>query len=812
MEKIIGKIMTEKSMGYGIAMPDLLQRSDMLNFLPVAAYACNMDGFIKGYNEEAVKLWGRAPEMGERYNGAYKLYDANGDLLPHDQAPAAACLKDGIPRKDLETIIERPDHSRIHVCANVAPLRDENGVQVGMINCLYDITAQKSAEKELKGKTVELQDYVDNANIGLHWVDKDGIIKWANKAEMDMLGYTREEYIGHHIAEFHVSQDKIGDILMRLGDNQTLVQYESELRAKDGSTRTVHISSSVFREQNKFIHTRCFTIDVTQQKKLHRALAESELRYRQLIEVLDTPMYTTDAEGKITMYNKAAADLWGREPVIGKDLWFDSFKIINPDGSELPLDSCPMALCLKEQRPVYGGQILVVRPDGSLRNVAPYPQPIFDDSGKIAGAINMLVDITDLKAKENALRESEEKYRVLVSTLELKVAEKIKELKKSEDRYHKMIEEVEDYAIILLDRDGIIVNWNKGAEKIKGYKEEEIIGKSFQEFYLAEDRQNGLPLRLISEAQISGKAVHEGWRRRKDGTKFWGSVLLTALHDDQHNVIGFSKVTRDLTERKLAEDSTREHLAMLEFQNKELEQFVYAASHDLKEPLRKIRLYNSFVADNPSNVLDATSATYLERSVKATERMKRLIEDLLTYSKATANIEAYEELDLDQLMDELVSFHKVETEQKKISFEIDHLPVVRAIHFQIKQLFSNLIDNAIKYRHPDRDAHIAIKTQLVKGNMLTSLKADAEKQYYKISVTDNGIGFDAQYADRIFEIFQRLATAKGVSGSGIGLAICTKIVQNHNGFITADGTLGKGASFNVYLPGPMVKREAPPSF
>src|SRR5580704_355085 len=122
------------------------------------------------------------------------------------------------------------------------------------------------------------------------------------------------------------------------------------------------------------------------------------------------------------------------------------------------------------------------------------------------------------------------------------------ELRKSEERYHKMIEEVEDYAILMLNREGIVQNWNKGAEKIKGYKESEIVGKSFRLFYLPEDREKKLPEKLIEEAVRNGKAIHEGWRMRKDGSKFWGSIVITALHDEERNVIGFSKVTRDLTE------------------------------------------------------------------------------------------------------------------------------------------------------------------------------------------------------------------------------------------------------------------------
>ncbi|HYK56721.1 MAG TPA: PAS domain S-box protein, partial [Flavisolibacter sp.] len=342
----------------------------------------------------------------------------------------------------------------------------------------------------LKRKTTELQDYVDNAAIGLHWVDAEGIIIWANRAELNMLGYAEEEYIGHHISEFHVQPEVIADILHRLNCNETLEQYESVMRCRDGGTKTVLITSNVLWEEGKFVHTRCFMVDVTERKKLFNALQESEDRLRQIIRNLPVAIYTCNKEGYITLYNEAAAELWGRTPDIGKDLWCGSWKITKPDGAPLPLDSCPMAVCLKEGRPVYGEEILVSRPDGQVRNVLPHPQPLFDTSGEITGAVNMLLDVTEAKKTENALLENEERFRQLALTLEKTVEEKTldlsrknEELKKSEERYHKMVEEVEDYAIILLNVNGIIQNWNKGAEKIKGYKESEIVGKSFRLFY-----------------------------------------------------------------------------------------------------------------------------------------------------------------------------------------------------------------------------------------------------------------------------------------------------------------------------------------
>jgi len=782
------------------SLPELMQISQTLDLLPMGAFLCNRDGFIVAYNGEAARLWKRHPvtgNQGEQFDGAYKLYESNGAHLPHEETPTAWCLRDGLPRKDIEVLVQRSDDSCIHIRENVAPIKDENGSQVGVISCFYDITAQRNTEKQLQRTTMELRDYVENGNVGLHWVDANGIIKWANKAELQMLGYEEDEYIGHHIKEFHANAEIIGDILRRLGNNETLDQYESQLICKDRRLKTVHISSSVFREDNKFFHTRCFTIDVTEQKKLDQALKESEARYRQLVQTLDVPLYMTDDEGRITLYNKAAVDLWGRTPDIGKDYWCGSFKILKPDGSPLHLDDCPMATCLKQQRPIYGEEILVVRADGSYRHVAPHPQPVFDGAGRMTGAINMLQDITNVKSKEKALRDSEEKYRLLANSLEKKVAEKVAELKKTEDRYHRMIEDVEDYSIILLAKNGVIQNWNKGAEKITGYKEEDIVGRSFEEFYLAEDRENGLPLSLLAEALEKGKVLHEGWRKRADNTRFWGSTVLTTLHDDEGNPLGFSKVTRDLTERKAAEDKMKEYLTQLQFQNQELEQFVYAASHDLKEPLRKIHMYDTFISENPSNVLDPRSAEFLRRSINAAVGMKNLIEDLLTYSKATAKVESYEQVPLNKIVEEIIAFQKDELELKRVNINVGNLPTITGVSFQIKQLFTNLIDNGIKYKHPERDPVITINCETITGN---GVSFERQEPFYKISVTDNGIGFDPQYATKIFDIFQRLDAGTNVKGSGIGLSICKKIVQNHNGLILAEGRPGEEASFIIYLP------------
>ena len=266
-----------------------LRESSILDLLPVAVYVCDASGVIINYNRKAAQLWGRNPiknDKNERFCGALRLYLPDGKSLPHNESPVALCISDGLPRENVEVIIERPDVSRIITRMNVVPIKDEQGTILGAINCFNDITEEKQTQSQLDRQTKQLQDYVDNAAIGLHWVDANGIIKWANNAELKMLGYTEEEYIGQHISKFHVRQEKIDDILTRLSCNETLNQYESELRCKDGSVKTVHISSNVFREAEKFIHTRCFTTDVTEEKKLFLELKKSQGMYKNLFNIL----------------------------------------------------------------------------------------------------------------------------------------------------------------------------------------------------------------------------------------------------------------------------------------------------------------------------------------------------------------------------------------------------------------------------------------------------------------------------------------------------------------------------------------------
>lgn len=367
-----------------------------------------------------------------------------------------------------------------------------------------------------------------------------------------------------------------------------------------------------------------------------------------------------------------------------------------------------------------------------------------------------------------------------------------------EQQYHLMVGEVEDYAILMLDRHGVIRNWNKGAEKIKGYKEQEIVGHHFSIFYTPEDREAGLPGQLIQRAETEGKAVHEGWRVRKDGTTFWGSILITALHDPKGNVVGFSKVTRDLTQRKQAEDKLLQYAHQLEVQNRELQQFAYAAAHDMKEPLRKIQLYYSAIEDNSGETLPPDlQRAYMARSAEAARRMQQLIDDLLTYTQVAGSDHPLAPVDLNQAVEEACAFHRNTIEHIGATVEFSGLPTVKAIPVQMRQLFGNLLGNSLKYRAADRPVCVSITASRVRVPGMAN--AYGSERFYKIDVRDNGIGFTSEQAQRVFDLFYRLHARNQFSGTGIGLTICRRIMENNRGFIRATGDPGKGATFELYF-------------
>ena len=268
-----------------------------------------------------------------------------------------------------------------------------------------------------------------------------------------------------------------------------------------------------------------------------------------LLKALPVPIYVTDAQGRILFFNAAAQSFAGREPQLG-EMWCVTWRLFRTDGTPLPHDQCPMSIALREGQAIRGMEAIAERPDGSRVPFMPYPTPLFDESGQLIGAINMLIDLSEQKRSDAVLVPS-------LSTHEprgrgQRAEATMSTLNRTERDFQLLVRSVTDYAIFMLDAKGYVTSWNIGAEKIKGYREEEIIGQHFSCFYTSEDQAVRLPQLALDKAAREGRYESEGWRVRKDGSRFWANVVIDPVWD-KDQLIGYAKVTRDITTRRAAE-------------------------------------------------------------------------------------------------------------------------------------------------------------------------------------------------------------------------------------------------------------------
>ncbi len=353
-------------------------------------------------------------------------------------------------------------------------------------------------------------------------------------------------------------------------------------------------------------------------------------------------------------------------------------------------------------------------------------------------------------------------------------------------RLLQMMEEVEDYAILLLDQSGNIESWNKGAQRIKGYSAEEVIGKNFRIFYSAADCLMDTPGEILREAAAKGTINREGWRVKKDQSMFWGSVTMTAIHDEQGATIGFAKITRDLTQQRLAEKTIRQHAQQIERKNKELEQFVYIASHDLQEPLLNLTNFVELLQYEYGPLFDETAGMYFDVITQGASRMRNLIRCLLDYSRLGQQIEL-KEVDCQALLESIQSDLSVSIKNAQATIHVEPLPTLVGYETELNQLFQNLLSNALKFRKPGIAPQIQVR-------------AERQATSWCFRISDNGIGIAPEFKEKIFLIFQRLHEREAYEGNGIGLAHCKKIVEMHGGDISVESEPGRGSTFLITLP------------
>jgi len=349
-----------------------------------------------------------------------------------------------------------------------------------------------------------------------------------------------------------------------------------------------------------------------------------------------------------------------------------------------------------------------------------------------------------------------------------------------------------DDAIISTDLSGNIITWNRGAEILFGYSAKEINGKPISRI---------VPPHLFSEEPDIMKQIKTGKhlehfeteRMKKDGSIISISLTVSPITDADGNIIGASKISRDITERKKSiakinalNLSLEKRATELSESNEELERFAFVASHDLQEPLRMVTSFLQLLQKRYTKQLDEAADQYIHFAVDGAERMKKLIQDLLEYSRVGANKENYTKVDLNVVLKDVTDLFADKINSSGAQIEIAQLPVVSGRKVQLTQLFQNLLSNAIKYRSREIPE--------------IEIGCEDKKRFWEFFVRDNGIGIDPKFSEKIFVIFQRLHSKSEYEGTGIGLSICKKIVDCHGGRMWVESEPGKGSTFRFLFP------------
>ncbi len=667
--------------------------------------------------------------------------------------------------------------------------------------------------------------------------------------------------------------------------------------------------------------------DITEKKRAQEILNKSSEHLQQLVKELPAGVYSCDPQGRINFYNNAAAKLWGREPEIGKEQWCGSWKIFKPDGSPVPLESCPMAIAIKEGRAIKGEELIIERFDGGRSNVLVYPQPEFSLSGELTGAINMVFDITDQVKAIKLIEESEKRYRNLIysstsmicilkgegliieiandailetwdkgkdvigkSLLEVlpeiieqgfgdilynvyttgkpyhayempvhlrrhgkmelsyytfvyeplrnisgeiegltiianevtPQAELNKKIKESEQTFRQLAELMPE-KVSTADAAGNITYYNESWLNYTGYSFEELRDRGWEKIIHPDDVEE-LTKRWTHSIATGDDFEMEIRLLQKNGDYNWHLSRSSALKDDNGKIIKWIAATTEIhlqKEQRLelakavvqrtgelsaANEELLQKNEELVKMNKELESFNYISSHDLQEPLRKIRTFANRILGRELILLSDKGKNDFSRIQDAASRMQTLIEDLLAYSRTNITERQFENTNLNEIVEESKKELAVTIEEKKAVIETSNLVNIFTNPSQFLQLMNNLIGNSLKFSKPDVPPHIIIKSMIAPGSLFQNEDAELmgrlspQKEYCRISISDNGIGFDPRYKEQIFEVFQRLYGKDEYPGTGIGLAIVKKIVENHSGIVKATSEFGKGATFDIYIP------------
>jgi len=499
------------------------------------------------------------------------------------------------------------------------------------------------------------------------------------------------------------------------------------------------------------------------QSSHYRALYESETalrasqeQYGITLRSIGDAVIATDPRGRVKLLNPVAEDLtgWGQDEALGRPLT-EIFRLAQEE-THRPVED-PVSRVIREGVSVrLANHTVLIARDGTERAIADSAAPIRTDDGHLVGVVLVFHDQTEQRAARKAI-----------------------------DHLAAIVESSDD-AIISTTPDGTIVTWNRGAEKIYGYATQDAIGHNVAMLVPEERRPE---LHEILETIARGERIENLHTvcARRDGSSLTVALTVSPMRDASGSVTGASVIARDVTARKLAEEVLHKLNEDLASSNRELEHFASVASHDLQEPLRMVSSYTQLLAKRYDGQLDADAHEFIHYAVDGADRMQRLLHDLLSYSRVTSRGDPFAPVDTEAVLGEAMENLQLAIRESGAMVTHGSLPVVNGDRSQLMRVFQNLIANAIKFRRGDAPPSVHVSCERHDGR-------------WRFAVQDNGIGIDRKYFERIFLIFQRLHTRQEYPGTGLGLALCQRIVVRHGGEMWVESDVGQGTTFFFTIP------------
>jgi PAS domain S-box-containing protein len=631
---------------------------------------------------------------------------------------------------------------------------------------LRELSERKWAQAALTKSEKWLSTTLGSIGDAVIATDVNGAVSFMNPVAESLTGWTQAEAAGNSMdlvfnivnKETRLPVENPVKKVLRAGKIVGLADH-TLLLSKNGKEFDIEDSAApILTNSGEAFGVVLVFRDITESKRAEQALRQSEARYHLLFDSNPHPVWVYDLQtlGILDVNHSAVLNYgYSREEFLSLTI-----KDIRPP------EDVPALLesTVKTPPDLEGvGVWRHCKKDGTLIDVEITSHPLVY-GGKNARLV-VATDITTRKKAEEALRQSEERFRLLVS-------------------------EVADYAILMLDPEGRIASWNAGAERIKGYKADEIIGQHFSRFYPSEDLEAGKPAYELKVAGERGRYEEEGWRIRKDGSRFWAHVVITALRDGTERLRGFAKVTRDITEHKRTQDLIMHAKEDAERASKFKDQFLSTMSHELRTPLNAVLGFSDLLADERYGPLNDRQRRYIDHIHTGGKHLLKLISDILDLSKIEAGRMELtrENVAVASAFTEVISalYPLAEKKSQTLLQQVEPNLHVRADAMRFKQVLTNLIGNAIKFT-PE-------------GGRIQLVARQVHNQV-KIEVRDNGPGIPPEQQQRIFEAFVRLTQAgSATEGTGLGLAITARLVELHGSTLGIESQPGEGACFYFSLP------------